>query len=167
MTVNTLPFDPDTDRLVERSTLLAEVARLRAEVARLGLIVDGALYWRGQEECFEGDCDCPEYVDENGDRRPGLDHCPNIQICYARQVDALVRGRLEDLLSDVLDMLGADTPPDWAHVREEIHAGVRRAGEAVDDDDPRGEKDHPDLYRRVYDADQAETLAVLSPREER
>lgn len=163
MTVNTLPFDPATDRLVERSTLLAEVARLRAEVARLGLIVDGALYWRGQEDCIEGDCDCAEYVDENGNTRPGLDRCPNIEAHHATSTDAIIRGRLEHLLADVLDMLGADTPPDWSDVRDEIHTGVRWAGEVLDDD---GVQDQPELYERVYAADRIETSAVLSPREE-
>ena len=147
------PLPLGDEALVSLSTLRGELAAARARIAELEPIVAAAACLWGQQECAEGQCDCAEYIDpETGEPRPGLTRCPNVEERHATATDIVVRADLEYLVEQLLDMLGADRPPDWADLRDEIETVVLRADEHLDDDDPRGEKPRPDLYRRVRDA---------------
>lgn len=163
-----LPFDDEASNLLELKELRAEVSGLRAEVSGLQDIADAALYFHGHKDCLDNECDCEEYVDTDGQPRPGLKGCPNVETRYATMADAIVRERLEYLVSEVLDWLDAAPQDDetGATVRAAVRDEIQRCGmyalEVLDEFDPRCEQPRPAVFDRIRKADREETQAILA-----
>lgn len=158
-----LPLDEDSAARIELDALRAEVPALRA-------IADAARYFYGHEECLENECDCDEYVDEDGQPRPGLTGCPNLETRYADVADALVRERLEYLVDEVLNLLDQAPEDDetGATVRAAVRDEIQRCGmyalQVLDDHDPRAEQARPAVFERIrkaYHDDLQATLAAI------
>jgi len=152
-----LPLDEGDEAAVVASSLRAEVVDLRRQVVRLAAMVAAGTYWQGPVDCADGDCE--EY-----DATPRPDHCSHLTVLHATSADALAREAYENTLGDLLDLLEQQPPPtDLLYdLAEEIRAGVLRAAQVFDDEDPRGDRGRPAVVERVVAAHLADCRTSLA-----
>lgn len=152
-----LPVDEADTKLIELSTIRAELTAARAELAQLRTIAENAHYAQGPYwGCVDpDDLDCEEYWDGT-ERREDVEWCSHVVHHHATYADLAARQLLEHAIGDVLTELAA-AEPDLDDIREAIENGVMAAGGELDDHSPTTPRG--DLYARVRDAYMAKVTA--------
>lgn len=110
----------------ERDRLVAEVARLNAEI-------EPARYVWGDPDCAGEDRECDEYFTEDGELIPDVKWCSHVEHKVATFADVWARERLEALVEDIRDQARNARLPDTAaeiadRIDEELDAIAHTIG---------------------------------------